>query len=988
VSSNLRTTLVLRREIASVKDPRELSRLLNPVIGWSGFSPPGPNRPPRLGGFEGDPSWFFDHTFPTKAIKTTISGARTKLDQKAPGILPTRGYLGTGKSHLLLTIYHLFNLASRKHALNWLQRWEIDFKPPEQAILIPIPLQAMKVRNLWEPFFEVLQHETTVAEDDWPKMTEVAAVVKKAGMPVVVLIDELDTWYEAKSSQDQARNRGFIQALADASAQDDVPLITVVVSLGTSEPLKLFLDFAARNVGGSLTILDRLEDILDVVKFRLFEKIDQDIAISIINYYTSLYKGLDIKGLEHISEEMERHYPFHANLFRPLSSAGVRQLLQVLARLVIMNLDACDLLLISDIDDDIVNAFIFQADERLVSAYFDDIKSINEHPDVRSGIIPPELARPFLLTTLLNTMRGGAGATYEDLIFNTLRKKTSKSVIDQTLDFLGQWSRVSREGQKYKFSVELPPPVKITRRAGRIETVEALKKVDEALQRILKKELVGFRVLYGTETLQDEERFRIVVLREPPKDPEAVYKGLRLQNTLLFMYPQQSLTQGQTLWTAKQMIACEELVEEDETKKQQYEKFLAEFLETLESRIREAEWRLLIWSRTSPKEPPKKADAGIPDFKKVKELISRHASKDMIKYFSSLIIEEEKKTTIKEVKTRLQGLRGAPILINYEDFLDSLSDMALEGEIIVRTPQGRTFYKQRVSTDLITDDTSVEKPEIVEHVSIEEAYKLLKEKRTLGFNDLKQAYPVSDEKRVQDVIIQLPKKFEDVYILEEGKIVSTASDVKRARLYSLEKATSLLENQVRALVNDLIAVKNEELLAKTKQEHPGADEKLLEQIVEQLDIAGEIRIDRGKGSVTVPPDKLNEELKRTVKVIVNQKKSIENEDLVKEIGKGIPVDDQIIKNIIAMLCDEGTELECKEGKVSRRIKGRAPPTKPLLFEKEGSAKELASLIESNLKGESLDYAQLSIQNVDASSLKDALESLGETQLKMTARRKA
>lgn len=213
LSSNLRSALVLRREISTVKDPRELSRLLNPVIGWSGFSPPGPNKPPSLGGFEGDPYWFFDHTFPTRAIKTTIEGVAAKLDKKAPGILPIRGYLGTGKSHLLLTVYHLFNPASRKYAMNWLKRWNIPFEPPEEGIIIPIPLQAMKVRNLWEPFFEVLQHETTVATDEWPKMTEVAEVVKKAKTPVVVLIDELDTWYEAKTPQDQARNRGFIQAI-------------------------------------------------------------------------------------------------------------------------------------------------------------------------------------------------------------------------------------------------------------------------------------------------------------------------------------------------------------------------------------------------------------------------------------------------------------------------------------------------------------------------------------------------------------------------------------------------------------------------------------------------------------------------------------------------------------------------------------------------------------------------------------------------------
>ncbi len=183
------------------------------------------------------------------------------------------------------------------------------------------------------------------------------------------------------------------------------------------------------------------------------------------------------------------------------------------------------------------------------------------------------------------------------------------------------------------------------------------------------------------------------------------------------------------------------------------------------------------------------------------------------------------------------------------------------GKYFLRNPQGFSFYKQRVRIELITDDTLIEKPEVVEHISLEETYKLLKEKGSLGFIDLRQTFPVSDESRIEEVVKELPTRYEDVYILEEGKIVSSVSDVKRAKLYSLQKAIGLIESHVTALVNDLIAVRFEQLLEKVKQNHPGVDAELLNQIIEELDTVGKMRIDREKGSVTVPPDKLDEELR-------------------------------------------------------------------------------------------------------------------------------
>lgn len=987
-TTTLSLSLQLRREIANVRDPRELNRLLNPVIGWSEFAPPTPTEPPKLGGLEGDPTWFFNHTYPSTAIKETISRIKAKLEKRAPGIIPIRGFLGTGKSHLQLTIFHL--LINAQQGKRWLERWNIDFEDVPKVKVVPIPLQskAMRIENLWEPFYSVLGQESKVKSDDWPRGEDVAEAVKEVGSPVVVLIDELDNWYDAKDTQGKARNRGFIQAIAEASAKDDVPLIVIVACLGASGDVELLLKTAARNVGGEMLVLDRIEDILEMVKFRLFDSVDRDAAKAVADSYLKMYRSLELKGVEKLGKDIERHYPFHPSLFRPISTIGARQLLQILARLVINNLNTADLLTVSNIPDDIVNAFIFQIDDGLVSAYFDDMKFISDQDDVRSGIISKDLARAFLLTILLNTFNGGPGASFEELIYGGILKPVSRSEIEQVISFLEKWSRIAPEGGRYKFTVELPPPVRIMRRASSIDPNDAIKRVDETLQRVIEREVSGLRVVYGEDALVDDDRFRIGILKEAPSDTEVLYKSLKYENTVLFLYPTQNLANGQILWTAKQEIASEQLATEDEKKREQYEEFKKEYTNALEKRIKEAEWRLLLWTRTSPREAPTRADVTIQDFKKLVDIVVKYSSRELIEYFVSEIISQEK-SSLRDLKARFLKLRGAPLLPDQDEVLETLSEMTYKGDIVIRLPQGKVVYKERIQAQAIVDDSVIEKPEVAQYVSIEEAHKLLSDKGVLSFKDLKQSFPFTEDADIEKVMKQLPERYGGLYVLEEGKVVRAVTDARKAKLYTKTKAAEALEELVVGAINDSIAVRIEDLLSKLSEDHPGVNQELLTEVVDGLEIAGKVNFDRRNSVATVTADKLNEELKQRVRAIVIRKGTLKIDALAEQIVKELPVAKQLIMNAIGFLCDEGVDVECKEGAISKREMGAPPgPKRRVIIKEEGIAKEVAQIISKELEDESLAYAELSIQDLDADRLKGALEALGDTKVNVTARRRS
>jgi len=221
----------LREEIADAKSEAQLVRNINPVISWNDFKPPeGPDIPAKLGGLEGDPVWFFSHTYPTSVIKEVLEGIKEKIEGVGPGVFPLDGYLGSGKSHILLTLYHIFR--HPEEALFWFKKWGIDFPEIEDTIVIPVPLQNVSYRDLWSPFFKALGKDIEIEEEDWPKPN----LIKKAvgDKNVLFLIDEIDNWYDAKSSQEKARVRGFLQSLSETSEDHNYQLKLVTTFLGLS----------------------------------------------------------------------------------------------------------------------------------------------------------------------------------------------------------------------------------------------------------------------------------------------------------------------------------------------------------------------------------------------------------------------------------------------------------------------------------------------------------------------------------------------------------------------------------------------------------------------------------------------------------------------------------------------------------------------------------------------------------------------------------
>jgi len=91
---------------------------------------------PRKRKIEANPQLFFRLTYPTVDIRRVIRALDERFAGKgdAPGLFLFEGLKGSGKSHLLLLIYHLFS--APQVAKNWLEQHGLTCRLPSGATVI------------------------------------------------------------------------------------------------------------------------------------------------------------------------------------------------------------------------------------------------------------------------------------------------------------------------------------------------------------------------------------------------------------------------------------------------------------------------------------------------------------------------------------------------------------------------------------------------------------------------------------------------------------------------------------------------------------------------------------------------------------------------------------------------------------------------------------------------------------------------------------
>ena len=992
----------LREEIADAKSESQLVRNINPVISWDDFKPTeGPDTPAQLGGLEGDPNWFFSHTYPTSVIKEVLKDTKEKIEGTGPGVFPLDGYLGSGKSHVLLTLYHIFR--HPKEATEWFQKWGIDFPKIEDTIVIPVPLQNVSYKDLWIPFFKALGKDIDVEESDWPKSNQIKKAV--GDKRVLMLIDEIDNWYDAKNNQEKARVRGFLQSLSETSEKPEYQLKLVTTFLGLSPDVKVLRDIVARPRGGSSIIMQRTEDIFDIVRFRLFESSDEEkIDKIILDYLKTVGEELRKKGLDensHLRDELKRAYPFHPSFLRTLSSLKVRQMLVMLARVVMRKLDKVDLIISSDLDDDILRDYLHSANPKIVDAYFEDIRFVQNAKEVKDGIISFDLARAILITSMLNTTETKKGADIKDIIFGCSPKYKVQD-IDDTISFLEKWTRLKKIEEdgiiRYIITTELPVAVKIERKAELISPDDALEIIKRLVEKTVSSEIRGYKLIYEPSEISNDKKLKILTLLEKPIDISSIYPSdFTNKNTLYILYPGYSLKSDETIKLARRIIASSKLAEIEEQKKP-FKDFHKEYMKHLKKQIDNAGWRGFRWFRKNLKDKPTPDERTITNLKDVDETIKNYASKDLLKYFLNMVLEEQDEISVRDLKERLYRLEGAPILLKDEDLLSLLAEMEKIGEVAIKTKQGKTLYKESISLQIIGNEDVIKKPpETAVPPTTGDVTTLVKDKKKLRYKEYADNYPFIADEVLEKVYISSISPKDGIFVLEENKVVSRPTSTKLSALAVKEEAAKVLEPLVLKIVNEKIAVKIPELseIFKETYGNSGITDDLVLMAADNLEIGAQIHILRKKDAIVIqlPEDRLIEEVKKKIFFEVKKEGEIKKEILIEELSKIIPTEKKTFDDAIAFLIDDG-KLEFDRGtkKLSLPKKKGTPPKPPkkrIIIKEEGATIEIINKLESIVEDTDIieDVRIEIVKDLSAKELKELLEKAGDMNIKLLARRK-
>ncbi|MGH7902069.1 MAG: hypothetical protein ACRENZ_10070, partial [Thermodesulfobacteriota bacterium] len=108
---------------------------------------------------EVNPQRFLSLTYPTADIRRVIQKLYDRFSghKDAPGLFLFEGLKGSGKSHLLLMIYHLFK--NYEIAKRWLDVHKMYCELPDNAVVVVNKFTDLPLDSIWDFVFKQLANQ-------------------------------------------------------------------------------------------------------------------------------------------------------------------------------------------------------------------------------------------------------------------------------------------------------------------------------------------------------------------------------------------------------------------------------------------------------------------------------------------------------------------------------------------------------------------------------------------------------------------------------------------------------------------------------------------------------------------------------------------------------------------------------------------------------------------------------------------------------------
>lgn len=679
---------------------------------------------------ESKPEKFFSSTYPSNAIKNVIERINDKrTHETSKGSFILSGPRGSGKSHALVALYHLFQ--NPKIASQWLDYWNIDFKKPkEESQSVIVSAQETDPDLLWEPIFKRAGKENLLEKVKRYPTTEIIEELV-GDNTFAILLDELGTWWETFDRETDRemikKNEMFLLALMEVANDKNKQLFVFATSYGKISGL----DKTLNRTSPYREDMSSSGDKEKIIFHRLFEKprkeVNEEKIRNIVKKYTEEYeKPIDISNIRKYEEKFVKSYPFHPQLLEILGAIyegakerqNVRGEMRVLSETLSNLYDKTDAILISDL-----NEKAFRGIDREIVNKFET--------DVRKRISNIDYGEELLKVILMFSLEGTElAATESDAILGTFKPAEGMTLTQLSMsleNIYGKAQYLHKDDGHYSIKKERNIGALIESEKGNIDE----KEVKEEVKKLIKKEIFENQAyIYELEkgnVPDDRKNKKIVVClksygdeKQTKGELESFLKNRTYQNNVIFIVPKNGgpLNDDHLLGKIKNIVAAKSLKLRIDEKTEEINKRIQDEIKEAVSYIKNLYGYWIKWARREKthevsivKKPIK------PDIHEIRESIK--TDETLLKEF---ILNEvkgnEKGRKIGSLLQDFKKMRKYPLISEDGVFYNIIKKLNGE-DVIIRGDRGKEFWDRDPKGEIkdewqIIDINFVSPPEIEE----------------------------------------------------------------------------------------------------------------------------------------------------------------------------------------------------------------------------------------------------------------------------------
>jgi len=641
----------------------------------------------------------FNVTYISSALRRTLERINDKLTGSSnQGAMLLVGPYGAGKTHALITLYHI--LKEPLIAKKWLRDWKIDIALPTSTKSCIVSTRRYDGDFLWEPIFEKLGRKDVINKvRRFPTIDQIEEVLGDG--TCAIFIDEIENWYGSFDTAKQAdlieRNETFLEHLFEVANDPNKKLLVFLTFLEEKEGLKKIFN-RTKPVMMDVSVT---EDREKIVLHRLFENAEEkdpekveDIIKKYVDNYTS---PIAIENSYKYKQRMVETYPFHLLLLETLTQIyeaaterqDIRGMMNVLSDMIKLNYNKKDLLLLSDLDE---NAFR-GIDLRLVEKYNYDLEKVKDLPYVT------EILKTILIFTLNEKT---IGATESDIllsVFSPTRGYTLNALIMDLENIYGKPHYLHKEGVFYLFKHDLNLFALLEKEKKNITDKKIIHK---KIADITKEEVFKNKVfIHGFDEIPDTNKLKIVVYLESNGENDTLkhkledfYKGKTWQNTDIIILPisEGVLSSYKILEKAKSLLAAERLQEHVKEGEKRIQQIISEEKEQIANKIRDSFGRLVKWVEKDSRLVPRLINI-TPDISSIREKVGSDTS-----LISEVLLEKGKDKAEGE---RLEFLindfkkfRKYPQILDDEIIYTTIRKLHRDKRLIIQGDRGKWYIDE------------------------------------------------------------------------------------------------------------------------------------------------------------------------------------------------------------------------------------------------------------------------------------------------------